>query len=118
MRMTEITFDERAPIDGYGPGFFRVDGRVRKGALLLLPSGLFGWSGWDDEARLLDEAGGIDVLLVGTGAETAHLPRRFLDRIEGAGIGVEAMATPQACRTFNVLLGEGRRVGAALLPVD
>jgi uncharacterized protein len=38
-------------------------------------------------------------------------------RIEAAGAGVEVMTTPSACRTYNVLLGEGRRVAAALIPV-
>ena len=37
--------------------------------------------------------------------------------LEQAGLGVEAMASPAACRTYNVLLSEGRRVGLALLPV-
>ena len=62
-------------------------------------------------------AGRIDVLFVGTGAEIAHAPRAFRDRLEEAGIGVETMATPAACRTYNVLLSEGRRVAVALLPV-
>jgi uncharacterized protein len=38
-------------------------------------------------------------------------------RLEAAGSGVELMATPSACRTYNVLLAEGRRVAAALMPV-
>mgnify|MGYP006155089711 CR=1 FL=1 len=37
--------------------------------------------------------------------------------LEGAGIGVEVMSSPAACRTYNVLLGEGRLIAAALLPV-
>ncbi|MYF89823.1 MAG: hypothetical protein F4186_11080, partial [Boseongicola sp. SB0676_bin_33] len=56
-------------------------------------------------------------LLVGTGPELVMLPDGFGDRLAAAGIGAEAMASPQACRTYNVLLGEGRRVGLALLPV-
>ena len=63
------------------------------------------------------EAVAAAVLFVGTGAEIAHAPRAFRDRLEEAGIGVETMATPAACRTYNVLLSEGRRVAVALLPV-
>jgi len=59
----------------------------------------------------------VDVLFVGTGAETAHLPATLRARLEAAGLGVEAMATPPACRAYNVLLSEGRRIAAALLPV-
>ena len=59
----------------------------------------------------------LDVLLIGMGAEIAHIPSALRDRLEAAGLGVEVMSSPQACRTYNVLLGEGRRVGLALLPV-
>jgi len=50
-------------------------------------------------------------------AEIAHLPVAFRKQLEDAGLGVEAMASPAACRTYNVLLSEGRRVALALLPV-
>ena len=57
------------------------------------------------------------MLFVGTGAEIAHVPGGLPGALEEAGIGVEAMASPAACRTYNVLLSEGRRVALALLPV-
>ncbi len=57
------------------------------------------------------------MLFVGTGAEIARVPEPFRRQLEEAGMGVEATASPQACRTYNVLLSEGRRVGTALLPV-
>ena len=60
----------------------------------------------------------IDVLFVGTGAEIAHAPQEFRKQVEEMGIGVEVMASPAACRTYNVLLSEGRRIGVALLPVE
>ena len=47
----------------------------------------------------------------------APVPAAFRSAIEAAGPGVETMASPTACRTYNVLLSEGRRVGLALLPV-
>ncbi|MXW86364.1 MAG: hypothetical protein F4Z55_10850, partial [Boseongicola sp. SB0667_bin_21] len=81
------------------------------------PSGITAWAGLDDCDSLLGAAGRIDVLLVGTGPELERLPEEFGDRLSAANIGVEAMASPQACRTYNILLGEGRRVGLALLPV-
>jgi uncharacterized protein len=62
-------------------------------------------------------AGRIDVLLLGLGAEVAIVPRALREALEAAGIGVEPMNSPAACRTYNVLLGEGRRIAAALLPV-
>ncbi len=117
MRLNEIVYDNAPPIDGYGPGFFRVGGKVRKGPQLILPSGVFDWGGFDDMAPVLAAKGSIDVLFVGTGADVAHLPAAFRDAVEAAGIGAEPMASPTACRTYNILLSEGRRIGAALLPV-
>ena len=117
MRLTEISYSDAVPVDGYGPGFFRIGGRVHHGAVVLLPSGVDAWGGFDDAETLLAASGAIDVLFVGTGAEIAHLPGALRARLEAAGIGVETMNSPAACRSYNVLLSEGRRVGLALLPV-
>jgi uncharacterized protein len=117
MRLNEVRFTDAQPVDGYGPGFFRVAGEVHEGAIAVLPSGVTAWGGYDDRETLLAAAGEIDVLFVGTGAETAHVPAGFRAALEEAGIGVESMASAPACRTYNVLLSEGRRVAVALLPV-
>lgn len=117
MRLTEITYDSAKPIDGYGPGFFRVDGQVLRGGCLITPWDAGAWGGYADTAAPLSLLGRIDVLFVGTGAEIAHVPPAFRASLEDAGIGVEVMNTPAACRTYNVLLSEGRRVAAALFPV-
>ena len=115
--MTEITYEQSQPVDGYGPGFFRIGGQVLRGATLATPTGAGAWGGLDDVAALSALAGDIDVVLIGTGAEAAHLPRTLVDTLESAGIGVEGMPSPSACRTYNVLLAEGRRVALAVLPV-
>lgn len=117
MRLNEIRYNDSVPIDGYGPGFFRVGGKRIDGAIVVLPTGPRAWGGFEDSATLLAQAASIDVLFIGTGAEIAHLPQDFRTTLEEAGLGVESMASPAACRTFNVLLSEGRRVAVALLPV-
>ena len=117
MRVTEVRFPGSPPVEGYGPGFFRVGGAIHAGALVLLPAGPVAWSGLDDPAPILEQASAIDVLLIGMGAEIRPLDRALRARLEAAGIGVEIMATPPACRHYNVLLGVGRRVAAALLPI-
>ena len=117
MRMNEITYDGSRPIDGYGPGFFRIGGEVVEGAVLVLPTGVQKWAGFEDMDTLLALKGEVDVIFVGTGAEIAHIPAAMRNLLEAAGIGVESMASPPACRTYNVLLSEGRRIAAALLPV-
>ena len=117
MRLNEVVYTDALPIEGYGAGFFRVGGDAQPAPLAILPSGITSWTGFDDPAPLVKAAGDIDVLLVGTGADIAHLPAEFRRTLEDAGLGVEVMASAQACRTYNVLLGEGRRVGVALLPL-
>ena len=117
MRLNEIAFDDSAPVDGYGPGFFRIGGKVHEGAVLTGPRGTGGWGGYEDSAPLLALAEHVDVLFIGTGAEIALLDRPLRDALESAGLGVEVMSSPAAARTYNVLLGEGRRVALAMLPV-
>ncbi len=117
MHLNEVRYADATPIEGYGPGFFRIGGEVFHGSVLTGPQGSSKWGGYDDMTPLRALAGGIDVLIVGTGAEVAHLPGDFRATLEAAGIGVEAMASPAACRTYNVLLAEGRRVALALIPV-
>ena len=117
MRINEVVFSGALPVDGYGPGFFRIGGEVRQGAVLLTPEGARPWGGYEDEAPLMALAGEIDVLFVGTGAETAHVPPALRRKLEEANVGVEGMATGPACRSYNVLLSEGRRIALAALPV-
>ena len=117
MQLTEISFSQATPIDGYGPGFFRVGGQVIEGAVCVTASAAQGWGGYNDADTLLALKDDVDVIFLGTGAETAHIPADLRATLEDAGLGVEVMNSPAACRTFNVLLSEGRRVAAALLPV-
>lgn len=117
MRLNEISYTDAKPIDGYGAGFFRIGGEVHQGAVIVGPGGVASWQGYDDTAPLLDLAGEIDVLFVGTGQDIAHLPEALRNTLEDAGLGVEVMSSPSACRTYNVLLSEGRRIALALIPV-
>jgi Uncharacterized conserved protein len=118
MRITEVDFETGTPVDGYGPGFFRVGSVVMTGPVLILPGSKTAWGGYEATGQILAAADEIDILIVGTGPGIAHPPADFRTALENAGVGVEPMASPAACRTYNVLLSEGRRVGAALWPVD
>ncbi|EBA16339.1 hypothetical protein RSK20926_21479 [Roseobacter sp. SK209-2-6] len=117
MRLNEVSYSDAVPIDGYGPGFFRIGGELQEGAMLVSAAGIGPWNGFDDRETLLDLAGQIDVLFVGTGAEISHIPQALRRALEDAGIGVEVMNSPAACRTYNVLLSEGRRIALAALPI-
>ena len=117
IRLTEITYGQALAIEGYGPGFFRVGKHLLRGACLVTPWDAGPWGGISDWAAPLSLAGRIDVLLVGTGAEIAHLPAEFRRKLEAVGMGVEVMNSPAAARTYNVLLGEGRRIAVCLTPI-
>jgi len=117
MRLTEVDFGAAQPIEGYGPGFFRVGGEQHDAPVLIAPGHVVPWDGYDDPGPLLQLAGQIDVLFIGTGAEIAPIPAALRAKLEEAGLGVEIMASAPACRTYNVLLSEGRRVAVALIGV-
>jgi uncharacterized protein len=120
MRMTEISLTGRLPVDSYGPGGFRVDGIWHAGCLILSPGGLHRFEAPVDGETLgpvLAQSAEIDVVLVGQGADIAPLAAPARAALEAAGIGVEIMSTASACRTYNVLLAEDRRVAAVLLAI-
>ena len=117
MRLNEVTFNDALPIDGYGDGFFRIGGKALAAPLAVTPKGVCDWGGLDDAPGLLAASEGVDVILIGTGAQIAHIPDELRTALEAAGYGVEIMASTQASRTYNVLLGEGRRVALALMPL-
>ena len=117
MRLNEIVYTDALPVDGYGSGYFRIGGTRREGPVIAAPSGVRPWAGLEDVDALLALAEEIDVLFLGMGAQVAHPPEPLREALEAAGVGVETMASPAACRTYNVLLSEGRRIALAALPV-
>lgn len=114
------------PIDGYGAGGFRFAGMSHRGSLLALPSGIHGWSAvLPDDITTASLAavfalapGQLELLLLGTGVDLVPVPEVLRRDLKAAGIVAEPMATGAAARTYNILLGESRRVGAALLAVS
>ncbi|MGR3290096.1 MAG: Mth938-like domain-containing protein [Paracoccaceae bacterium] len=117
MTQNAITYPEIVPIDGYGTGYFRIAGQVIEGPILVLPTHATVWGGFGDTALILAAVAEIDVLFVGTGADIAHLPLDFKTTLEEAEIGYELMSSPSACRLYNIVVSEGRRIACALLPV-
>lgn len=66
-----------------------------------------------DEKRLHPLLGGDpELIILGTGWQQAFAPRDLVFALARRGIGLETMDTPAACRTYNVLLGDGRRLAA------
>ena len=115
----------RAPIEAYGNGGFRFADMSHRGSLLCLPSGIHGWQPADPVAlavadfdKVVAEAEGIEILLVGTGKDICPLPKSLRAALKEAGIAADPMSTGAAVRTYNVLLAEDRAVAAALVAVD
>ncbi len=115
----------RHQLDAFGAGGFRFAGMSHRGSILATPSGIRIWPVArfaqitpESLQPVLDEAGTIDFLLIGTGADIAFVQAPLRERLREAGITIEGMATGAAARTYNVLVAEDRRVAAALIAVD
>jgi uncharacterized protein len=114
----------RYPIDAYGNGGFRFADMSHRGSLLALPSGIRAWDvtapGDITQAALapvVEEAGTVELLLLGTGVDIAFVPPSIRAYLREAGIGLDVMQTGAAARTYNILVAENRKVAAALIAV-
>ncbi|HXW24029.1 MAG TPA: MTH938/NDUFAF3 family protein [Xanthobacteraceae bacterium] len=114
----------RAPIDAYGGGRFSFAGMSHRGSLLCLPSGIWAWAVATTAdidatalAPVIAEAGEIELFLLGTGASPWLVPEALRWQLRDRRIVVEAMPTGAAVRTYNIVLGENRRVAAGLIAV-
>ncbi|MBS9476168.1 Mth938-like domain-containing protein [Ancylobacter radicis] len=122
MASPDAHLPRQVPIDGYGRGAFHFAGMASAGSILALPSGIHAWAPGapaDIDAASLrlvfEQAGVIELLLIGTGLDPWAVPEALRWQLRDAGIGVDAMPTRGAASTYNVLLAEGRPVAAALL---
>jgi len=112
-------------ITGFVGRGFRVGEHVFPGGLLIDPTGVTDWNAPADVAAVdIASLGGLldldpppEFLLLGTGRRLVQPPRAFVRALEARGIGVEAMDSRAAARTWGVLRQEERRVVAALLPL-
>lgn len=123
MDVTPIIPSGRQVIESYGSSGFRVTGVAYRGSILVFPDETVSWAVTDmadvtfDALRPVVERGGVEILLLGCGGRMAPPPTALRQALRAAGIVVDAMDTGAACRTYNVLLAEERRVAAALLAV-
>jgi uncharacterized protein len=115
----------RHQIDAFGAGGFRFAEMSHRGSILALPAGIQIWPvasfseiTIESLQPVLDQAETIDFLLIGTGKDIVFIAAEWRERFREAGITIEGMATGAAARTYNVLVGEDRRVAAALIAVE
>ena len=112
-------------IDAYGNGGFRFSTMSHRGSLLCLPDGIWAWPvktvSEINEAALapvFERADVLDLLLIGGGRDPFALPESLRARFRALSIIVDCLGTGPAAQTYNILLGEKRRVGAGLIAVE
>lgn len=122
MDLTPVVSAGRQVIERYAPSGFRVAGVIWRGPVLVFPEETRAWTAFEppdvtrDSLQPVVEHGGIQILLLGLGSRMAMISRELRTSLRQSGIVIEAMDTGAACRTFNMLLAEERRVAAALIP--
>ena len=126
MDVTPLVPEGRQIIEGYGNGGFRIGGIVHPGSRLVFPEHSEDWPVASFDALTIEalapviaagKDGAVELLLLGCGSRLAPVPPAIRAALKEAGVGVEPMDTGAACRTYNVLMAEGRRIAAALIAV-
>jgi uncharacterized protein len=114
-----------APIEAYGKGGFAFAEMSHRGSLLCLPDAIWAWSVVRPEEidkvsleRVFAAARGIDTLIIGTGTDVWLPPQALREAFRAVGVVLDAMQTGPAIRTYNIMIGERRRVAAALIAVS
>ncbi|MDA1356726.1 MAG: Mth938-like domain-containing protein [Proteobacteria bacterium] len=115
---------DRKYIDHYGDGGFRVGGERYEGSLIVAPEQVWPWAISDitqltaeSVAVVLTADPSIELLLIGCGARVERLPQDVREALRSHAIIVDGMETGAACRTYNVLMAEERRVAVALIAI-
>ena len=127
MDVTPLIPEGRQMVEAYGDGGFKISGTAYRGGVIVFPQRSIAWPVTDFAALAIDDfapilaagrAGEISLMLLGCGPRMLMLPAPLRQAVRAAGIVTEVMDTGAACRTYNVLLAEGRKVCAAMFAVD
>ncbi len=120
MDVTPLISQNAQVIQSYAGGFFKVSGQVYDGPVIITSDKTVTWDVASFEDLSLDHfqdfPKDIDVVLMGTGKTMFFLPVELRRDLRDLGLSVDTMDTGAACRTYNVLMAEGRRVACALFP--
>jgi uncharacterized protein len=122
MEFTRIAPEGRQLIQAHREGGFTIAGVRHDGSVLVLPNRTLAWPVRELAAVTLASlapitaaAAEVEILVLGCGAAFGQPGAELRQAMRAHGIVIEAMDTSAACRTFNVLLAEDRRVAAALI---
>lgn len=124
LEVSPLVAEGRKLVTSYGDGVFRFGEETVTGSILLFPEAVYSWnvSSVDEItpqsfSRIIEHAQEIDILLLGMGSQLTPVPLAWRQALKEHGIVIEPMDTGAACRTYNVLVSEARRVAAAMIAV-
>jgi uncharacterized protein len=122
MEFVPLLAGDRQVIESYGANGFRVSGVLHTGAILVLPrstQSLAITHIGELSAALLQPLfdAAVEILLLGCGSRMSPVPLALRQELRAHGVVIEPMGSGAACRTYNLLAAEDRRVAAALLPL-
>ena len=118
MQLTPDTHREPNLVSGYAGGELRLRSRVLRSSSIITATDVVAWPVASVEALAPGDfepvlALGVEVVLLGTGARLKWPPPEVHAHLASRGIGLEVMDLGAACRTFNLLVGDGRRAALA-----
>ncbi len=123
MDITPLVPEGRQIIESYGDDGFRISGERYPGPVIVWPEGVAIWAVSGIGAAAIETLDAvfaaeppIEILLIGSGATFEMAPAALRSALGARGVSIESMDTGAACRTYNVLMAEDRRVAAALIP--
>jgi len=115
---------DRNYIDHYGDGGFRISGERYEGSVIVAPEQVWPWSisviaelTVKSVADIFSANPPIELLLIGCGARVVRVSPDVRSALKAKAIFADGMDTGAACRTYNVLMAEERRVAAALIAI-
>lgn len=124
MDITPLIPKDKKIITGYGDGAFKINNLSHQGSVIIHPDAVLEWNvagatdiNIESLSGILNAAADIELLIIGCGEEHIKLTSGISSAFRNKNISVEIMTTGAACRTYNVLLSEGRQVAAALVAV-
>ena len=124
MDITPLVPKGRQIITGYGDGGFKINQVFVGGSLLVFPERSIAWDVKDAASltpkhfqEIMDSLPPVELVLLGTGKSMQMADSAIKTALKARGIALDVMDTGAACRTYNVLMSEERRVAAALIAV-
>lgn len=124
VEVSTMVAEGRNLVSSYGDGLFRFGEEKVTGSVILFPESIYSWNVKsiaditpESFARVIEKADDVEILILGMGTRLTPVPMAWRQALKPHGIVIEPMDTGAACRTYNVLVAEARRVAAAMIAI-